>query len=226
MNTRIVDNQYDAIRRALLAMGDLVEEMIDLAGRALSTRDADLARQVMRQDNRVDQLEKQIDEHCHEVLARQQPMAVDLRLLLAVLKITTDLERIGDLSSNIGRSVRDLVHQETDVDSGDIHELFDAVRRMVAGALDAFMRRDAETAIEVWQRDSKIDESYRNFFDHLVARSSAAPEQVAPGYQLLLIARALERIADHATNIAEDVIYYVQGVDIRHTSQHDDGTAP
>lgn len=219
MPTRVIDSEYDAIRRDLLAMGGVVEEMIDMAGQALATRDGELARRVMRTDSRVDQLEKQIDEHCHEVLALQQPTAVDLRLLLAVLKITTDLERIGDLSNNIGRSVRDLVRKDQVPDDAEIRELFGAVRRMVAGALDAFMRRDAEMAIEIWQRDAKIDESYRAFFQHLVSRSGDKRENVGPLFQLLLIGRALERIADHATNIAEDVIYYVQGVDIRHTGK-------
>lgn len=219
MPTRVIDSEYDTIRRDLLAMGGVVEEMIDMAGQALATRDGELARRVMRTDSRVDQLEKQIDEHCHEVLALQQPTAVDLRLLLAVLKITTDLERIGDLSNNIGRSVRDLVRKGEVPDDSEIRDLFGAVRRMVAGALDAFMRRDAEMAIEIWQRDAKIDESYRAFFDHLVSRSGDKPEDVGPLFQLLLIGRALERIADHATNIAEDVIYYVQGVDIRHTGK-------
>lgn len=219
MPTRVIDSEYDTIRRDLLAMGGVVEEMIDMAGQALATKDGELARQVMRTDTRVDQLEKQIDEHCHEILARQQPMAVDLRLLLAVLKITTDLERIGDLSNNIGRSVRDLVRKDQVPDDTEIRELFGAVRHMVAGALDAFMRRDAEMAIEIWQRDAKIDASYRTFFDHLVERSGATRENVGPLFQLLLIGRALERIADHATNIAEDVIYYVQGVDIRHTGK-------
>ncbi|MGH9379008.1 MAG: phosphate signaling complex protein PhoU [Thermoanaerobaculia bacterium] len=225
MTTRVIDTQYDTIRRDLLAMGGVVEEMIDMAGQALATRDGELAREVMRTDSRVDQLEKQIDEHCHEILARQQPMAVDLRLLLAVMKITTDLERIGDLSNNIGRSVRDLVRGGQVPDDTEIRDLFAGVRRMVAGALDAFMRRDAEMAMEIWQRDAKIDERYRAFFDHLVARSAEAPEDVGPFFQLLLIGRALERIADHATNIAEDVIYYVQGVDIRHTGKKTEESA-
>lgn len=219
MPTRIIDSEYDAIRRDLLAMGGVVEEMIDMAGQALATKDGELARRVMLTDSHVDQLEKQIDEHCHEVLALQQPTAVDLRLLLAVMKIVTDLERIGDLSNNIGRSVRDLVHKGRVPDDTEILELFDPVRRMVAGALDAFMRRDPEMAMEIWQRDAKIDERYRTFFENLVARSGETPDDVAPLFQLLLIGRALERIADHATNIAEDVIYYMQGVDIRHTGK-------
>lgn len=218
MPTRVIDSEYDAIRRDLLAMGGVVEEMIDMAGQALAAKDGELALTVMRTDSRVDQLEKQIDEHCHEILALQQPTAVDLRLLLAVLKITTDIERIGDLSNNIGRSVRDLVRTGQVPDDTEIQDMFDGVKRMVAGALDAFMRRDAEMAMEIWQRDTTIDERYRSFFDHLVARSGEKPEDVGPLFQLLLIGRALERIADHATNIAEDVIYYVQGVDIRHTA--------
>lgn len=219
---RHIDADYDAIRRALLEMGGVVEEMIERAGRALAERDAEMAKDVIRTDPKVDVLEKQIDESCHEMLARQQPMAADLRLLIAVLKITTDLERIGDLASNMGRYVRDLASRPDLPDTHEIQGLFDAARQMVAGALDAFMRSDAHLALEVWQRDDTVDEGYKAFFEDLVTRTGREPAGVEPFFQLLLIARALERVADHATNIAEDVIYLVQGVDIRHTGKKED----
>jgi len=219
---RHIDADYDAIRRALLEMGGVVEEMIERAGRALAERDVEMAKDVMRTDPKVDVLEKQIDESCHEMLARQQPMAADLRLLIAVLKITTDLERIGDLASNMGRYVRDLASRSDLPDTREIQGLFDAARQMVAGALDAFMRSDAQLALEVWQRDDTVDEGYKSFFEDLVTRTAKEPSGVEPFFQLLLIARALERVADHATNIAEDVIYFVQGVDIRHTGRKED----
>lgn len=218
---RYIDADYDAIRRALLEMGGVVEDMIERAGRALAEHDAEMARDVIRTDPKVDELEKQIDESCHEMLARQQPMAADLRLLIAVLKITTDLERIGDLASNMGRSVRDIASRPDLPEAKEIQALFDAARHMVAGALDAFMRSDAQLALEVWQRDDAVDEGYKKFFEDLVSRTGKEPKAVEPYFQLLLIGRSLERVADHATNIAEDVIYLVQGVDIRHTGRKD-----
>lgn len=215
---RHVDQEYEKIRRALLRMGGLVEEMIEKARRALETRDAELALQVVRADREVDAAEKEIDEDCHTILALQQPTAVDLRFLVAVMKITTDLERIGDLAANISRSVRSLVGQAPLPINGDIGELFAAARRMVSESLDAFVRKDAELALAVWKRDDEIDERYREFFARLIAATEQEPARVEPNFQLIIVGRSLERIADHATNIAEDVIYFVQGQDIRHAA--------
>lgn len=216
--TRHVDQAYDNIRQSLLQMGGLVEEMIDNAHRALTTRDSDLAHRVIRADRAVDDTEKTIDEACHTVLALQQPTAVDLRFLVAVMKITTDLERIGDLAANISRSVRDLNLEAPLPTHGEIALLFGSARQMVGDSLDAFVRKDPDLALEVWKRDDEIDEAYREFFALLMEATQEDTSTVAPTFQLILIGRSLERIADHATNIAEDVIYFVQGLDIRHAA--------
>lgn len=216
--TRHVDQAYEKIRQSLLRMGGLVEEMIDNAHRSLMDRDSDLAHRVIQSDREVDDTEKSIDEDCHTVLALQQPAAVDLRFLVAVMKITTDLERVGDLAANISRSVRDLNQDVPLPTYGNVANLFTSARRMVGDSLDAFVGRDADLAMEVWKRDDEIDEGYREFFAHLIEASQEDPKHVAPTFQLILIGRSLERIADHATNIAEDVIYFVRGQDIRHAA--------
>ncbi len=216
--TRHVDEKYDRIRQSLLHMGGLVEEMIEDARRSLLDRDSDLALQVIGADREVDEAEKEIDEVCHSVLALQQPTAVDLRFLVAVMKITTDLERIGDLAANISRSVREL-NGEPPLDShGEVGTLFQASRRMVGESLDAFVRRDADLALDVWKRDDEIDRVYKALVSELLESTQTHRHSVGPTFQLILIGRCLERIADHATNISEDVIYYVQGVDIRHVA--------
>jgi len=213
---RHVDEHYDQIRQSLLRMGGLVEEMIETARRALETRDSDLALRVIREDRDVDDAEKEIDEACHRVLARFQPTAGDLRFLVATMKITTDLERVGDLAANISRSVRDLNLQAPLSNMGDVSFLFGAARRMVGDSLDAFVQRNVDLAYEVWRRDDQIDDKYKEFFASLIGATEENPKSVGPTFQLILIGRSLERIADHATNVAEDVIYYVTGNDIRH----------
>lgn len=214
--TRHVDEDYDHIRQSLLRMGGLVEEMIENSRRALLARDSELALRVIGEDREVDETEKEIDELCHGVLALQQPTAVDLRFLVAVMKITTDLERVGDLACNICRSVRELNGEPPFESYGEATTLFQAARRMVGESLDAFLRRDTDLAMEVWKRDDEIDRVYKTFVSELLESTQTDRQAVAPTFQLILIGRSLERIADHATNISEDVIYYVQGVDIRH----------
>lgn len=216
--TRHVDENYDQIRKALLRMGGLVEEMIENARRALEERDSDLALRVIQSDREVDGVEKEIDEDCHTVLALHQPTAVDLRFLVAAMKITTDLERIGDLAANISRSVRDLNQKIPLKSQADVGFLFRAARKMVGDSLDAFVNRDANLALEVWRRDDEIDSKYKTFFAELMEATEEDPKTVGPTFELILVGRSLERIADHATNVAEDVIYYVQGQDIRHAA--------
>jgi phosphate transport system protein len=216
--TRHVDEHYDQIRQSLLRMGGLVEEMIENSRRSLEDRDSDLALQVIQADREVDAVEKEIDETCHTVLARFQPTAVDLRFLVASMKITTDLERIGDLAANISRSVRDLNQELPLSQLGDVGFLFRAARKMVGDSLDAFVQRSAELALEVWRRDDEIDAKYKSFMSELIKATKDNPKSVGPTFELILIGRSLERIADHATNVAEDVIYYVKGHDIRHAA--------
>ncbi|MEM9293625.1 MAG: phosphate signaling complex protein PhoU [Acidobacteriota bacterium] len=217
-STRHVDVEYDQIKDLLLTMGGKVEEMVAQATQALTERGSDQALEVIRSDREVDELEKRIDNESLTLLALQQPTAKDLRFLVAVMKITTDLERIGDSAANICRAVRDLAREAPFEAQIDLPKMSTEVRRMLRESLDAFVRRDAELALDVWKRDDEIDRLDRRFYDQLVEAIAERPESVQQAMRMIQISRTFERIADHATNIAEDVIYYVEGRDIRHSA--------
>ncbi|HKI85793.1 MAG TPA: phosphate signaling complex protein PhoU [Thermoanaerobaculia bacterium] len=213
---RPLDQDLAQIRESLLEMGGLVEQMIATATRALVDRDREAAKEVIVVDRAVDRLEKEIDEACHSVLVRRQPAAVDLRLLIAVMKITADLERMGDSAVNIAQATISLNEEPLLKPYVDLPKMSQKVQEMVRSSLDAFVRRDAELALTVCRGDDEIDTLYRRLFDELMEMMVADRNAVRRAVHLLLIARNLERIADHATNIGEDVIYYVEGFDIRH----------
>jgi phosphate transport system protein len=208
--------QTEKIRQELLRMGGLVEQMVAKANRALVERDDALVREILAQDREVDRLEIAIDEECMQTLVRYQPAAVDLRYLVAVMKIVTDLERMGDSAVNIGQSTIQLNTEPPLKPYIDLPELSVKVRDMVRRALDAFVRRDAGLAQAVLESDDDVDARYKQLFRELLTYMIEDPKTVSRCLHLLLIARNLERIADHATNIAEDVIYYVEGRDVRH----------
>jgi len=186
---------------------------------ALIDRDADHANVVIATDNEVDSLEKEIDDHCHTVLGLQQPTASDLRFLVSVMKIATDLERMGDAAVNVAQYV-EVLNQEPQLKPYiDLPRMSVIVRGMVRDSLDAFVARDTAKALDVWRRDDQVDGLYRQLFRELLTFMMEDPKTVTRALHLLLVARNFERVADHATNIAEDVVYYVEGRDIRHTSQ-------
>lgn len=213
---RHIDEDLDNVRQSLLRMGAEVEEMVVDSLRSLVERDDALARDVVERDKGVDLLEKSVDEACHRVLAIRQPTAVDLRFLVAVMKITNDLERVGDSAVNIAESVEKL-HEEPPLERyTELSALAHLVGQMLRDAMDALINRDTGLAIEVCRRDDQIDARYGKLFRGLETRMIEDPESVSRALHLLLIARNLERIGDHATNVAEDVIYYVEGRDMRH----------
>lgn len=213
---RRIDQDLDRIRQSLLRMAAAVEGMVAKATRALVDRDLDLCREVVRQDDEVDLMELEIDEVCHSVLLLRQPTAVDLRFLVAVMKINSDLERIGDSAVNIAQSVEQLNEQPPLKPYIDLPHLSNLVQRMVRDSLDAFVGRDAALAAAVCTRDDEVDGLYHQIFRELLTYMIEDPRTVSRALHLLLVARNLERIADHATNISEDVIYYVEGRDVRH----------
>ncbi|MEM7482533.1 MAG: phosphate signaling complex protein PhoU [Acidobacteriota bacterium] len=214
---RHLDQQLEHIRHTLLRMGGLVEQMIDKAIRALVERDEALIAEVIHQDEEVDQIEMDIDEACLATMARNQPAAVDLRFLVATLKMTNDLERIGDSAVNIVESARKLNEEPPLKPYIDIPRMSEMAQGMVRESLDAFCHRNTELAAKVCQEDDGIDSIYRQLFRELLTFMIEEPKTVSRALHLLLIARNLERIADHATNIAEEVIYYVEGRDVRHS---------
>ena len=214
---RHLDHDLDRIRQRLLRMGGLVEGMIAGAMQALVDRDAAHAQAVIAADRDVDVLEKEVDEAVHAVLGLQQPTASDLRFLVAVGKIATDLERMGDSAVNIAQGV-EVLNQEPQLKPYiDLPRLSEIARGMVRDSLDSFVRRDSRLALDVCQRDDTVDGLYKQLFRELLTFMIEDPKTVTRSLHLLLIARNFERIADHATNVAEDVIYYVEGRDIRHT---------
>lgn len=213
---RHLDHQLDHIRQTVLHMGGLVEQMIAKANHGLVERDEAAVAEVIHQDLEVDRIELDLDEACHSTLARNQPTAIDLRFLIAVMKITNDLERIGDSAVNIAQSAHKLMEEPPLKPYIDLPKMSALVRGMVRDALDAFVRRDAELANSVLRSDDTIDSLYRQLFRELLTFMIEDPKTISRSLHLLLIARNLERIADHSTNIAEDVIYYVEGRDVRH----------
>jgi phosphate transport system protein len=213
---RHLDQDLDRIRQMLLRMGGMVEQMVADATQALLDRNTVLCHDVISRDHTIDLMEIEIDEACHSILSRKQPTAVDLRFLVAVMKINSDLERIGDSAVNIAQSVEQLNEQPALKPYIDLPHLSQLVQAMVRKSLDAFVRRDADLAISVCGSDDEVDGLYKQLFRELLTYMIEDPKTVSRALHLLLISRNLERIADHATNIAEDVIYYVSGRDIRH----------
>jgi phosphate transport system protein len=210
------DQELDRIRQTLLRMGGFVERMISEAMRALVDRDAARAEAVVRTDDEVDRLQVEIDGLCNRMLALQQPTAVDLRFLVATMKIATDLERMGDSAVNVAQAV-EVLNQEPPLKPYiDLPRLADLTQGMVRDALDSFVRRDARAAVEVCRRDDEVDGLYKQLFRELVSFMAEDPRNITRSLHLLLISRNFERIADHATNVAEDVVFLVEGRDIRH----------
>ena len=219
------DHDLEQIRKLILRMGGLVERQIREAMQALVERDGVRAEAVIRMDDEVDELQKEIDALCSRMLALQQPMASDLRFLVATMKIATDLERMGDSSVNVAQAVP-ILNQEPPLKPYiDLPRLAQITQEMVRDALDAFVRRDAQGAIEVCKRDDEVDGLYKQLFRELVTYMVEDPRNITRALHLLLIARNYERIADHATNVGEDVVFYVEGRDIRHMAADEKASA-
>lgn len=214
---RPLDHDLDRLRHDLLRMGKSVDEMVRDAMSALVETDSDLAERVIRADVSIDLQEKNLDEESHAVLLRHQPTAGDLRCLIAVMRSTTDLERVGDAAVNIAQAVIQLNEEAPLERYLDLPKMADLARGQVRTSLDAFRRRDVEAALDVCRKDDDIDRLYEQLFRILVTYMIESPANVRRSLHLLLIARNLERIADHATNLAENVVYYVEGLDIRHS---------
>ena len=197
-------------------MGGYVESAIHRSVRALVDRDPELARQVLRDEARINQMEIEIDNLTTRLFALRQPMARDLRFLTAAMKINTDLERMGDLAVNIAQRALSLVAQSPVKPLIDIPRMAQLVESMLLRTLDAFVKGDAEEATGVLTADDEVDALRDSVYQELVAYMQRDPTTVPAAVDLIFVARNLERIADHATNIAEDVVFLVKGVDVRH----------
>jgi len=213
--------QYDAelnnIREKLLEMGGKVELMINDSLKALVERDSALADKVIVYDHEINRLEMLIDEKCLEVLALRQPAARDLRFITLALKIVTDLERIGDQCRNIGKRVKELNEEPPLKPYIDLPRMATWAGVMVQEALDAFVRGDDQLALKVCRDDSFVDDLNEQIQRELLTFMMGDPSSISRGIKINYISKCLERIADHATNVAEMVIFMVKGKDIRHT---------
>ena len=211
------DAELHDLRQRILTMGGLVELMIADSVRALVERDTPLAERIIALDHEVNTHEVAIDEKCLELLARRQPAARDLRFITLALKIVTDLERIGDQCANIAKRSRELNTEAPLKPYIDIPRMAQRAAGMVKEALDAFVRGDDELAIKVCQDDQMVDDLNQQIQRELYTYMVEDPATISRAMKLTYIAKYLERIADHATNIAEMVIFMVKGKDIRHT---------
>ena len=209
--------ELEALKQTLLAMGGLVEDQIRRVMRALLERDGVLAQEVIDRDARVNAYDVEVDEKCVELLALNQPAASDLRFITTAMKIVTDLERIGDQAVNIAQRALEL-HQEPQLKPYvDLPRMAEMAQRMVKESLDAFVTRDTELARRVCGEDAAVDALKEQIFRELLTFMMGDPRTIPRALRLILISRFMERVADHATNIAEMVIYMVEGKMVRHT---------
>jgi phosphate transport system protein len=205
------------LSNSLLEMGSLVESAVRWSVETLSDRNRRAAQRVFANERRINELEVELDDRTFRLLALHQPVAGDLRFLMSALKVTTDLERVGDLALNITRRAMALCDRPPDTElSRDVILMARRAASMLSRALIAFLDRDVELARKVLVDEKEVDWYRDNISRQLLAEMEAGPLKLAEGIELLFIVRSLERIADHATNIAEDVSFLVRGVDIRH----------
>jgi len=208
--------EYAQLKERLLAMGGLAEERLRLALRSLVERDGDLVEQVLRGDEPLNQLHIEIDDRVFKLLALRQPVAVDLRAIVSAVKINTDLERVGDLAVNIGEAARRYLQHPPVKELIDLPRMGEIAQRMLRNALDAYVRRDVDLARQVLDEDDTLDALKSQVFRDLLAYMLRDQDTIEPSLDLILISRHLERVGDHATNIAEDVIFIVSARDVRH----------
>ncbi len=218
---RQLDDELKPLAAALQRMTDLVDEQFANAVQALLSRDLELAEQVIQRDDVVDALELKIDDLCERILARHHPVAADLRMLITAVKINTDLERIGDHCKNLARNAPHVEHEPEVLACTQLKEMVDASRAMLRKVQDAFLNRDHDLAREVIAHDEKVNRLHRENFQALVNYCKEHPEKAAPVAHMTTASKALGRLGDHTKNIAESVIFLIEGKDVRHRSlQH------
>jgi phosphate transport system protein len=213
---RHFQEELEQLKTRLLEMGGLAEEQVRLAVKALMERDRELIERALHGDDPLNKLHIEIDGRCFTLLALHQPMAVDLRAIVAAVKINTDLERVGDLAINIAEAARRYAQHAPVKKLIDIPRMATIAQSMLRDSLDAFVRRDTELAQRVLNEDDKLDALKTQIFRELLTYMLQDPATIEAALDLILISRHLERIGDHATNIAEDVIFMVSARDVRH----------
>ncbi len=224
VNKEHISKQFDAdleeVRTRVLQMGGFVEEQIEDAIEAITNGNESLIEQVITRDHRVNAMEVSIDEICNQIIARRQPTASDLRMIMMVIKTITDLERIGDEAEKIARMARliyenDRMHMPRFV---EIKHMADVAMDMLHQALDSFARLDLNTAAHIVRQDELVDEEFRSIIRHLITFMMEDPRKISTSLEILFAAKAIERIGDHAKNMSEYVVYMVKGKDVRHVT--------
>jgi phosphate transport system protein len=215
-HVRHFQDELDRVKARLLEMGGLAEERVRLAVRSLVDRDRTLVERVLSGDAAINQFHIEIDDRCFKLLALHQPMAVDLRAIVSATKINSDLERVGDLAVNIAEAVRRYLQHAPVKELIDIPRMAEISQAMLRDSLDSYVQRDTALAQTVLDRDDELDtlktKVFRDLLDHMLVDAAT----IEPSLDLILISRHLERIGDHATNVAEDVIFMVSARDVRH----------
>lgn len=212
-----LQRQIASLKKVILALGTQVEESVQRATQAIEQRDPELAQLVIAGDREIDRIEVELEEECLHTLALHQPVAFDIRYVVATLKINTELERIGDLAVNLAQQGLSLgQHPRIEPPPFDLAGMSQIVRRMLQESLDALVNIDAAVAERVREQDDAVDAIHRGMYQRVEQAIRADPELVQPYIHLLSVSRNLERIADHAVNIAEDVIYMSRGEVLRH----------
>lgn len=214
------DSQLNSVSTRVMELGGLVESQIRQAVYALSEFNADVADEVIATEPRVNMMEVEIDRELASIIGRRQPTAVDLRLLLAISKTTANLERVGDEAERIARMVKSIIADGMPraLPSSDLRMATELASGLLRKALDAFARLDAVAAVEILREDGKVDAEFDGFVRKLITYMMEDPRTISASLDLLFIAKAIERIGDHAKNIAEFIIFIVKGADVRHTS--------
>jgi phosphate transport system protein len=216
---RHFEQELEELKGKLLEMSALVESAVQRSVSAVTQKDRSAAEQVFRDEARINQLQIEIDEFAINLLATQQPLAADLRLVVAALKINTDLERMGDLSVHIAQRALSLLTEPVIKPMVDIRHMSALVESMVRKSMDAFVANDADMARSVLASDDAVDSLRTASYHELVSYMEKEPRNIPQALDLIGITRSLERIADHSTNIAEDVLFLVKGVDVRHHAE-------
>ena len=214
------DADLEAVRMRVLQMGGMVEEQIEQAIEALTTGNKMLIERVISNDHRVNAMEVSIDEICSQIIARRQPTAGDLRMIMTVIKTITDLERIGDEAEKIAR-ISKLIYEADRMHIPrfiEIRHVATIALEMLRKSLDAFARLDLEAAAQVVRQDELVDEEFRSIMRQLITFMMEDPRKISTSLEILFIAKAIERIGDHAKNMSEYVVYMVKGKDVRHVA--------
>ena len=214
--TKHFRKELEKIKKQILTLGFMVEEQVQMAATAVENNDTNLAQKIIRKDLEIDEMEVEIEEECLKVLALHQPVAIDLRFLIAVIKINNDLERIGDQAVNIAERVGVIAKSDQMDFFFDYSSMGEKVQTMLKMSLDALINMDDDVAWQVVRLDDDVDQIQKDAYDRIKSAMSEHPDKIGYLINLLLVSRHLERTADHATNVAEEVIYLIEGEIVRH----------